>query len=185
MMNVDIFENAGLTRDQKEHFLSFGLKKQLNRNQRLIQNGDNVGCIYYIVNGLLRGYRMCDGQDVTHHFYRPNWFATDYCAYLTSEPSELFLETLTQVEAYKFSKKTLEKIFNANIKYQAIGRLIAERAFLVMSRRVRQFQLNNLQSRYLELVRDEPELFRQVPQKHIASYLGVAPQSLSRIKSTI
>lgn len=131
----------------------------------------------------MRAFRLTGGTEYTHHFFVKNWFATDYQSYLTGQPSALYMESLTEVSYYEFDKKNVLDFFTMHPSFEKLGRIIAEQAYLMMVERLVDFQTHNLKDRYLRLINEYPQLFQQVPQKYIASYLGVAEQSLSRIKS--
>ena len=133
----------------------------------------------------MRGYRIQDGIDVTHHFYLDNWLATDYESYLTGNQGEIYIQALVDTVVYEFNKSNLHTFFKSNEKFEKIRFIQAEDAYLQMVRRLKNFQCMELKERYLELVNRNPELFNLVPQRHIASYLGVTPQSLSRLKSEL
>lgn len=141
--------------------------------------------IYFLHSGLWRGYRLVDDQDYTHHFFQPGWFATDYQSYLTEKPGSLYLESISDSSYSVFQKTDLEKLFRQHPTYERLGRKIAERAYLYMVDRLIDFQTNSLIERYERLLANNPEIFQQVPQKYLASYFGVAAQSLSRIKSMV
>lgn len=152
------------------------------RHSLILEPGNRVDKLFFIEKGLLRGYRLVEGSDITHHFYLENWFATDYESYLLETPGELFIETLTPVSLYAFTRQAMEALYAEHPVFERMGRIMAERAYLTMVARFKSFQTQTLGERYESLVRLHPTLFQQVPQKYIASYLGVAPQSLSRIK---
>lgn len=141
--------------------------------------------MFFIDQGLMRGYRLVNGQEYTHYFYTENWFATDYQSYLTEQESDLYIQALTDVTYYEFDKSSLIDLFQKYHEFEKLGRIIAEKAYLKMVERLVDFQTNDLRARYHKLIQSHPQLFLQVPQKMIASYLGVAEQSLSRIKSKL
>ncbi|MEL6865044.1 MAG: hypothetical protein AAFP19_11520, partial [Bacteroidota bacterium] len=95
----------------------------------------------------------------------------------------LDIVALTDVVVYEFYKKDLDALSHAFPKFEKLGRMIAERAFLFAVDRLQNMQTKNLRQRYLALIEQHPDFFLSFPQKHIASYLGVTEQSLSRIKN--
>lgn len=157
--------------------------KSTTRNQLIFSAGKTNKKLLFLEQGLIRAYRLINGQEYTHYFFTENWFATDFKSYLTEQPSELYLEALTDVVYYEFDKTTLMKWYEQYPVFEKLGRIIAEQAYLKMAERSVDLQTAKLKERYQRLIESSPELFQQVPQKYIASYLGVAEQSLSRIKS--
>ncbi|OEK05538.1 hypothetical protein BFP71_10225 [Roseivirga misakiensis] len=138
--------------------------------------------ILFLKKGLLRGYKIIDGKDCTHHFYFENWFATDFTSFLNEKPSQVYIESIEKTSYYEFKKEDLLNLYNKSHQNERLGRIIAEKAFLITVEKLAALQLLNLKEKYLTLIKRNPDLFQRVPQKYIASYLGVSEQSLSRIK---
>ena len=157
-------------------------KKEIGKNKILFQPPSPTRKILFIETGLLRGYKIAEGKDYTHHFFTPNWFATDFESFLTNRPGSLFIESLTQVNYLEIDKEVLCRLYENHHQLEKLGRIIAEKAYLVTVEKMSDLQMLNLKERYKSLIRKNPQLFIDVPQKHIASYLGVSEQSLSRIK---
>lgn len=168
-----------------EAFMSIAKIQEYKKNDYLLNADRPVRKLFFVKSGLMHGYRIQDGVEITHHFYLENWFATDYESYLTGKRGELYVKALFDTTVYEFNKTTLFNFFKTNEKFEKIRFIQAEDAYLQMVKRVKNFQQMELKDRYLELVNKNPKLFNLVPQKHIASYLGVKPQSLSRIKNEI
>jgi CRP-like cAMP-binding protein len=174
-----------MSTDEYDQFIGLAKTRKLERGDFLLQAGSSVDKLFFIKSGIIRGYRIINGEDITHHFFIEDWLATDYVSYLTQEPGELYLECLTEVKLYEFKKKDIRLFYSVNSKFEKLRYIQAEDAFLQMVERLKDFQTKNLKERYLNLITKNPKLFNQVPQKYIASFLGVKPQSLSRIKDSI
>ena len=166
-----------------ESFISIAKIKVYKKNEYLLHADKPVQKLFFVKSGFMRGYRIQKGIDITHHFYMDNWLATDYESYLTGDIGELYIQALVNTTVYEFNKNTLHTFYKSNPKFEKIRFIQAEDAYLRMVRRLKNFQYMELKDRYLALINRDPKLFNLVPQKHIASYLGVTPQSLSRIKS--
>lgn len=141
--------------------------------------------MYLIKSGIVRSFRLIDGEDFTYLFFAKNNFACDFQSYLTGEKSPLLFETLTDTEFLIFEKKAIYAIYEKFPKFEKLGRLMAEKAYLVSAERLKQYQTDDLKTRYLKLLSQNPTLFQQVPQHYIATYLGVKPRSLSRMRAEI
>lgn len=153
------------------------------KGRRLLQAGAIQQKLFFLESGLMRAYRLIDGKEYTHYFFVEQWFVTDFKSYLSERAGELYVEALTDVTYYEFQKAPLLQLYTQYHELEALGRIIAEQAYLKMVERLVDFQTQPLKERYHQLIDQQPDLFREVPQKYIASYLGVAEQSLSRIKS--
>lgn len=165
-----------------ELFISQSRLCHFKKNEHLLVAASPAREIFFIEYGLVRGYRIVDGDDVTHHFFQENWFATDYQSFLSGFPGELHLQALVDTTALVFNKGVLHSFFKKYPAFERVRSILAEHAFLQMVERIKDLQTLDLKERYNNLVSKNPTLQNQVAQKHIASYLGVAPQSLSRMK---
>jgi CRP-like cAMP-binding protein len=104
---------------------------------------------------------------------------------LTQEPSTNQLETLTDTILWSVSYNDLEIIYDKTEIGNTIGRLASEDLFMKKSKRELSLLIQSAQERYLNLFTEQPELLQFIPLKHIASYIGVTPQALSRIRKRI
>lgn len=167
------------------HFISIAKEKTFKKSEFLLQAGKPVDKLFYVISGFMRGYRIINGEDITHHFFLDNWLATDLESYLSGRQGMLYIETLIDTTVLEFDKKSLYKYYDSHPKFEKIRTIQAEDAYLRIVDRLKDFQCTDLSMRYNKLISHNPALFNKVPQKHIASYLGVAPQSLSRIKKKV
>ncbi len=182
MKNI-ISSHIELSDPQYQLFLNKAKLKVVPKKEILFQAGKVNRKLLFIDKGFLRAFRYKNGKEFTHYFFSEKWFATDFKSYLTETPSELYIETLTETIYYEFDKEDFIKLFTIHPIFEKLGRIIAEEAYLLMIDRVTDFQITNLKERYHKLAQKSPKLLQKVPQKYIASFLGVSEQSLSRIKS--
>lgn len=177
-----LHEMAGVAPTAAEELLSIGTSTTFAAREELLRAGRICRQMFYLEAGIIRGYRRLEGKEITHHFYLPGWFTTDYTSWLTAQPGELTLETLTAGKLIAFEKEALLKCYARHHSLERLGRIIAENAYRHTSDRNVLLQTLRLKDRYLQFLLRHPEVAKMVPQKHIASYLGVAEQSLSRIR---
>lgn len=162
--------------------MNIATEKKIEKNQILFYSNKPAKKILFIREGLLRGYKIIDGKDYTHHFYLENWFATDFSSFLNESPSQIFIESIEKTNYYEFKRKDLLNLYHKSHQIEQLGRIIAEKAFLCTVEKLADLQLLDLNQKYNALMTRNPSLFQRVSQKHIASYFGVSEQSLSRIK---
>ena len=141
--------------------------------------------MYFISKGIIRLYIPKDEYDLTFGFLFDNEFVTAYDSLLTQSPSEYQIETLTETILWKISNEDLQEVYKRTSSGNIIGRKMAENMFLIKSKRELSFLSKTAEERYLDLFSDRPKLFQLIPLKHIASYIGVTPQALSRIRKRI
>lgn len=173
------------TDEEISAFEAIGIARSASPKQYLFQGDRPFKKLFFIQAGIVRAFRIIDGEDFTYFFFSTNDFAVDYQSYLTNTSSSLYLETLTATTFIEYNKKDIEELYDKYPKFLKIGKLMAEGAYLSAAERLKQHQTDDLKTRYLKLVAKNPALFQNVSQHYIASYLGVKPQSLSRIRAEL
>lgn len=181
-MNEIIKSHLTFSDESFRLLMDIAIEKKVEKNQILSYPNKPAKKILFIKKGLLRGYKIIDGKDYTHHFYFENWFATDFLSFLNEKPSQIFIESIERTNYYEFKQNDFLNLYNKSHQLERLGRIIAEKAYLTTVEKMADLQLLDLNKRYNALIKRNPSLFQKVSQKHIASYLGVSEQSLSRIK---
>ena len=178
-------QKAELTDEQVDEMLSRCTESTAKKNEIVFWGDRPFLKLWFLKSGIMRMYRVIDGKDVTFFFFFRGEFAVDYESFLTEHESPLFFEALTDCEYLILPKRSLLELYNKEACYERIGRVMAEEAYISATNRLKQYQADPLIVRYQKLLEKDPVLFQQVPQYHIASYLGVKPQSLSRVKTQL
>jgi CRP-like cAMP-binding protein len=158
---------------------------QVSKGQHWLQGGDVCSHIAFVVKGLMHSYYIADGEVVTEEFYFENAYTTNYTSFLTRQPSRRYLQALEDCELLVFSYEDLQRFYSTSKAAERMGRLIAEAIYLRFDHRTHQFLVKSPEERYLDLVKDRPQLMQRAPQKLIASYLGITAESLSRIRKRV
>ncbi|KAA1246010.1 Crp/Fnr family transcriptional regulator [Aquimarina sp. RZ0] len=169
----------------REFALQFYKKEIFKKGTYLLQPGVFINTFYFIKKGCVSYYMIEEGNTQVMEFFTEGDFFTDLFAYIQETPSDAYLEVLEDTIAYTIYKKDVEKIFEHSHQLERFGRLSMQKAFINNFQRV--FQLKNLsnQERYVRLLERRPSLFQRVPQYLIASYLGLTPVGLSKIRKRI
>lgn len=140
----------------------------------------------FVCKGIVRAYRLDDtGNEISLYFNFNNEFSSSYDSFLMQQPSLVCLQAITEVVCLSISYSNLQVLYAASIKGERFGRIMAENAY---KRRVqREYNLLALsaEEKYGELKLKQPELIESIPQKYLASYIGITPQSLSRLKKNL
>lgn len=179
-------ENISPMTDSDWQFFSSKLEEvALKKNAVLLEFGAVENHLYFITKGIVRLYVPMEEDDLTFGFVFENEFVTGYDSFLTHTPSKYQIETLTDTVLWKISHKDLEEVYERTNSGNIIGRKMAENMFLIKSNRELSLLCKTAEERYLDLFSDRPKLLRQIPLKYIASYIGVTPQALSRIRRRI
>ena len=167
-------------------FFSSKLQQQtLKKNTALIKIGQVENYLSFISEGIVRYYIPQEESDLTFGFLFENEFVTAYDSFITRTPSPYQIETLTQTTLWRISYEDLQEVYQKTESGNIIGRRMAENMFLIKSKREIALLSKTAEERYLDLFRERPNLLKQIPLKYIASYIGVTPQALSRIRKRI
>lgn len=158
---------------------------KLDKNATLLKTGKVENYLYFISKGIIRLYISKVESDLTFGFLFENEFVTGYDSFLTQMPSEYEIETLTESVLWRISKKDLVEVYERTNNGNIIGLKMAENMFLIKSKREISLLSKTAEERYLDLFIDRPKLLQKIPLKYIASYIGVTPQALSRIRKRI
>lgn len=143
--------------------------------------------ISFIESGVVRLFipKEDSEKEITFGFSFKNQFVSAYDSFLTQTPSAHQLQALTKTTILSITYKDLQDIYNNTQIGNLIGRLTAERLFLLKSKREQNLLNLSAEERYLSLFKERPELLKVIPLKYISSYIGVTPQALSRIRKRI
>ena len=163
--------------------LSYCFRKQiLSKKSYLLREGEICDFVAFIHDGAFRYYHVKEGVEKVTGFFFPQNTVSDYSSFLSQTPSRHFIEAIADSTVYKLYKRDLLELYDRFPTIERIGRLVAEGLFLSVDKRLNSFLFMSPEERYHELVSRNPQLVQQVPQYMIASYLGVEPETLSRIR---
>ncbi|UUF14717.1 MULTISPECIES: Crp/Fnr family transcriptional regulator [Flavobacterium] len=175
-------ETLGLSSNHFEEFLKELHLKTLKKKEHLIQEGSVCDFITIVISGTLRSYVQNNDGEFNNDFYLENSFASAYTSFLTQMPTNCNIEALTDVELYYITHKQFHSLIEKDTNYLKLAKYISDNYFIRKCKRETSFLKNSAAER-LEMIRKlYPEIEQKVPQYHIASYLGIKPESLSRIK---
>lgn len=189
-MHRPVLENAishfiSLSDDEFELFYSQLTFRIVKRKEFLLNIGNVCKESFFIVNGLIRYYHLIDGEEVTGQFFFEGSWYSDYESFLLGTTSTQYIQALEKSEVAVLSKTVLQKLYIEIPKFEKFGRLMAENAFIGLRKRTEIYTHLTPEERYLKLIQQRPKVIERVPQHYIASYLGMKPQSLSRIRKRI
>lgn len=168
-----------------EFFSSKLIQTSLKKNSTLTKMGETENYLSFISEGIVRYFIPHEEDELTFGFLFKNEFVTAYDSFITQSPSEYQIETLTDTKLWRISYQNLMMVYDQTESGNAIGRRMAENMFLIKSKREIAFLRMTAEERYLELFHNRPKLVKYIPLKYIASYIGVTPQALSRIRKRI
>jgi CRP-like cAMP-binding protein len=178
-----IKSSQDLSVEAEDYLFSISKKKTFSKGAVLIRQGQNVNKIYFVTDGSLRSYCVDkNGKEHTLQFAIKNWWISDYIAIYNHEPAILTVECLKKSNVIEFNAKKLDEILTLFPEYEPFQRNILERHVVSLQKRI----LNQLQltasERYDLFIEQYPDIEQDTRNYHIASYLGITQESLSRIR---
>ena len=156
---------------------------QLEPNNFFLRAGEVCRYVGFINTGLLRYYVLDDGEEHTYDFSPEQTFTCNYESFLTQTPSTRYIQAIEATTLLRISYDNLQKLYETLQHGQQFGRLVAEQLFVTTLQKLTSFYRETADERYDNFMRLFPGLSARVPQYIVASYVGIKPQSLSRIRA--
>ncbi|WP_046246453.1 Crp/Fnr family transcriptional regulator [Hymenobacter terrenus] len=156
---------------------------QLRKKELLLREGEVCRSVAYVERGCLRYFYNVAGEEHTGQFFFEGDWYTDYDSFLDQKPSAQYIQALEPTQAWLLSRPDLYRLYEERPVFERFGRLMAEQAYRGSKARGAAFLNQTPTERYEQLVRNRPQLVQRVSQRLLASYLGIKPESLSRIRA--
>jgi CRP-like cAMP-binding protein len=178
--------SAGIPEDQIDRLLKRAKTITIEKNGYFLREGEIPNRIGFNLSGLLRLYYIdVNGKEVIKHFCIENTLAISYSAFLQREESKFYIQALEDTRLLTVDYKAYCELLNSHTCWQVVARKLAEVVFILKEKREAELLLYSAQERYLRFLEDYPNLEKRLNQYHLASYLGITPESLSRIRSNL
>ncbi len=168
-----------------ETLLSHLRRKVYSKGSRLIESGVVDRNVFFLVQGIVRAYIPQEDRDITFWFGAEGTTVVSLKSYVSNEPGYETVECMENSVVYLLERSVLENLFQQDIHISNWGRKFAEMEFLRTEERFIPLLFTTATERYEEFLKKHPYLFSRLPLEHLASYLGITPVSLSRIRAQI
>src|SRR6266487_6412305 len=180
-------EKIELTKEEKELSGSFFIPKKMRKKQWLLQEGDVCKYVAFVEKGLLRSFTINDkGHEHITQFAFEGWWIADQVSFLTGEPSEHNIEALEDCELLLLTKRAEEEMLEKIPKLERYFRILLQNSLIATQKRLASSLSQTAEERYNELIKACPEtLPHRIPQHMMASFLGITPETLSRIRRQV
>ena len=159
--------------------------KTFEKGHILLREGQVSNESYFNIQGLVRKYYLVDGEEKTTEFYMEKDAISSLQSYNLKIPSNHYLECIEDCRLAILSRDKEQELFERVPAFESICRVSVEEELGAYQDKLAQFMISSPEKRYLDLMENRPDLLQRVPQYHLASYLGVKPESLSRIRKRI
>lgn len=180
----NIAKHIPLTPGEQAHFVSLLHARSLKRKAFLLREGEVCRHSAFVIRGCLRGYTVdANGFEHILQFAPPDWWIADMYSLISQQPGNLNIDALEDSEVLLLSKKDQEQLYLDIPKFERFFRIITENSLVSSRQRVIDNMSLSAQERYAAFCERYPTLINCLPQKQIASYIGVTPEFLSKMKA--
>ncbi len=154
----------------------------LKKGTTLVRAGQYSDKTYYIIKGGARAYYLKDGKDISDWFAFENEFISSIVSFFSDKPSPHYIELLEDSILIELSKNSIEKLSDKYHDFERLIRVIVTKTMLSQQEKIAAIQFYNAEQKYENLLVIRPDMTQRVPLTHIASYLGITLETLSRIR---
>jgi CRP-like cAMP-binding protein len=181
-----INEKVKLTKEEEEICKTFFTSRKLRKKQYLLQQDDVCKYTAFVEKGVLRAYTIDDkGYEHIVQFAVEGWWISDMYSFLTGDRSIYNIEALEESELLLLTKDSNEALLSTVPKMERYFRILTQKALIAIQRRVVGALSKTAEEKYNQLLNIYPHIIQRVPQHMIASYLGITPETLSRVRKQI
>ncbi|MDO8996476.1 Crp/Fnr family transcriptional regulator [Sediminibacterium sp.] len=165
---------------------TFFSPKKIRKKQYLLQEGNICRHLAFVEKGLLRSYNV-DEKGIEHmiHFAWEGWWMADMLSFLSNEPSTYHIDAIEDAELLLISQQDFEEMLLKVPVMERYFRILFQNNIISKERRLISSITNSAEEKYIHLTATNPELIKRIPQQLVASYLGITPETLSRIKNKL
>ncbi len=186
LLRRHIEKRVPLTDEEFNICTEFFTRRTIRKHQFLLNEGEVCRYLGYVNSGCMREYTI-DNKGAEHiiQFAIEDWWVSDLNSFLSGLPATYNIEALHDSELLLLEKSSREQLLNACPKMERFFRILLESNYIATHQRVVASLSDSAEERYLKFIKTYPELYEKIPQHYIASYLGITPQSLSRIRKEL
>lgn len=183
----EILSNQIQLSDTEWHIFKDLLSEQTySAKTTLLNAGKTATELYFVIQGLVRIYHLEDGREISTYFACDNQFISPFASLITQSPSFQYVETVEPTSLYSIPYRRLTELYQTSSSFEKLGRILAEQNYLCMVERMFILQTKTAKEKYLDFIENNPaKIVQRTPQHQIASFLGIAPESLSRIRKEL
>lgn len=174
------------TPEEETRVVTFFTERQLRKRQFMLHEGDVCKYTIFVTKGCLRLYAL-DENEGEHiiQFAPENWWMTDMYSFLSGEPSAYNIDAVEDSQLLIIDRTSQEALFESVPCMEKYFRILLQRNFVASQKRIAESMYSSIEDRYINLQNLHPDIIQRVPQRMIASYLGVTPEFLSKTRSRI
>ncbi|QQQ28685.1 Crp/Fnr family transcriptional regulator [Chryseobacterium indoltheticum] len=181
-----IQNKVSLTEEEKTELQSFFSVKKLKKKQYLLQEGDVCKCLSFVNKGLLKSYFTDEkGGENINMFAFEGWWISDFKSFINQEKAVLNIDAVEETELLMITLEDYDKLMLKIPVMDRYFRILYQNSLVTKDYRLIASNSYTAEEKYLQLVQKNPEMIKRIPHNLIASYLGLAPETISRIRKKI
>ncbi|MDO5665494.1 MAG: Crp/Fnr family transcriptional regulator [Bacteroidia bacterium] len=178
-------ELTALSSEERQDIENSMMINKFPKGTYLLKEGQIARDSYFVIKGLVREFILWDGDEKTTNFFSENQWIISLDTLASTPPSILNRVCVEDCVLVIGNEKMSKELFKKHPRFEAISRMVMEKTFAGQQQQMTSFFTESPEQRYLKLLKLRPDIFQRVPQYQIASYIGVKPESLSRIRKRI
>ena len=182
----NIQKHVTLTAEEQKLVLSLVEEATYKAKTILLKPGEIADTTYFILEGMIRSYTV-DTNGVEHvlSLAAPNWFITDMYSNISKKPAQQYLSVINDAKVYKLTRENQEKLYELVPKTERFFRILIEKSVVAHQQRLIDNLSLTAEDRYAKFCHKYPDFIQCIPQKYIASYIGVTPEFFSKMKARL
>jgi CRP-like cAMP-binding protein len=184
-IKIALFEFIDLTESEWLVFSESFIVKHYNKGEYLLKADDLCDYVGFVDKGFFTFFYLIEGVQHIRGFFFPNEFISNYSCFLLENKSKFNIQALEDSSVTLIHRDALFRSYKKLPKVQELSRNIVENLYIEVSEKYESFFLKTAEERYLELINSRPTIIQRIPQYMIASYLGITPEGLSRIRKRL
>lgn len=175
-----------LTATEIDHFDQLLTTRHLQKGDFFISEGKCCKEVTFIKSGILRSFFTTEqGEEITYCITFPNSLMTAYSSFITTQPTLENIQAITSCELLVIQKADIDHLSQSSSNWIKFAKIIAEQQYIELEKRLFLFQKEKAKKRYLDLIENQPAYIQQIPLQYLASYLGITPRHLSRLRKDL
>jgi len=176
---------ATISEQARIELAGFITKRELPKGTLLLEQGKTCKHLNFLESGFARAFYYQNGKEITSWFAFENDIVASMYSFTAQKPSFESIEIVETSVLHSLTYDQLQQLYQKYPEFNLIGRLLTEKYFIELEERILSLQIQSAKERYQKILKNQPELLQRASLGHIASYLGISQETLSRIRANI